>query len=169
MLNERQDGFINELKETYERLNGQSQANGNFNFIDVSVFQDDANKFNIRKEEIIAENKAVRDGYMETFIRDVEMLANDLEKIGITISYGTTTGSQKYSRYVYLKCPNGNTLYTFKFEDKEKSNASEDNSLPHSLVQVYISEKYGIHCESIKDLVEVGNFKVAIKNYLRYK
>ena len=107
---------------------------------------------------------------MEVFLRDIDMLAKDLQSIGVVIEFGKSSDPLiKYPRNVYLKKPNNTIIYYFSFEDKLKSNNQEDNNLPYSLESVSIREKYGIKSESIKSLVESGNFKSAIKNYLRDK
>jgi hypothetical protein len=175
MLNERQDGFINELKETYEKLNEQSQPNGNFNIIDVSVFQDYANKFEIRRQEIVAENKAVLDGYMEKILRDAELLNEDLRGSGMCTRIPRTE-SGKHPSNIYVvdqeeweKIGSSFVVYQMNISKEYESNLEEDRNLPDSLVKVVVKDNNGIRGESIKDLAQMNNFGIAVRAFLRSK
>jgi hypothetical protein len=107
---------------------------------------------------------------MEVFLRDIDMLAEDLQSIGVVIEFGKSSDTLiKYPRNVYLRTPRGSNLLKITFLDEWKGNHSEDVNLPDSLVGMFLRDGNGCRSTDIKALVEHVNFQRAIKNYLRVK
>jgi hypothetical protein len=177
MLNERQEGFIDELKETYQRLNEQTKTSGNFNIIDIAPIQDYAEKFLIRKQEIEAENKALLDGYTDSILKELELLNEDLKGTGIityvhkdiergmTFSYLSLISEQEYLATKTVR-------NVFRFTIKTDSKYAEDRNLPEILTKVIVKDQYGIssNCGTLKGTILASrNTETAIKDFIRDK
>lgn len=176
MLNERQEGFIDELKETYQRLNEKTKASGNFNIIDIAPIQDYAEKFLIRKQEIEAENKALLDGYVDSILKELELLNEDLKGTGLTTYVPQNTSGRPPSNLylinenAYLATQTVRTVWKFTINKQFKD--AEDHNLPKILTKVIVRDQYGIAstCGTLKGTILASrNTETAIKDFIRDK